>query len=63
MLCGINIGLYGKDLSPKSTLYELVSEILSIDTLGRVRLSSLEPSLVTEDVLSLFKDKKMLKRL
>ena len=59
MLCGINLGLYGKDLSPRTNLYDLISEILTIDTLGRIRLSSLEPSLITDDVLSLFKNKKV----
>ena len=59
VLCGVNLGLYGKDLRPSLKLYDLISAILKIDSLGRVRLSSLEPSLIDDDLLSIFKNPKV----
>lgn len=58
VLCGVNAGLYGKDFIPHVSLAELLNEILKIDSLGRVRLSSLEPFLVDDYLISLlFHDK------
>ncbi len=54
VLCGINLGLYGRDLELAQGLAGLVNEILKIKKLGRLRLSSLEPSLIDEDIFSLF---------
>ncbi|MCM8824159.1 MAG: radical SAM protein [Candidatus Omnitrophica bacterium] len=54
VICGVNLGLYGKDLGNNHNLVNLIEEILEVDNLGRLRLSSLEPSLVGDDLLRLF---------
>ncbi|MCM8773984.1 MAG: tRNA (N(6)-L-threonylcarbamoyladenosine(37)-C(2))-methylthiotransferase MtaB [Candidatus Omnitrophica bacterium] len=54
VLCGVNLGLYGKDLGNSYNLVNLIEEILEGDNLGRLRLSSLEPGLVGDDLLKLF---------
>jgi len=59
VLCGINLGLYGKDLDPPSNLENLLDEVLKIDSLRRLRLSSLEPNLISDKLLSFFKHPKM----
>jgi len=59
VLCGINLGLYGKDLKPPLGLSGLLSDILKIENLGRIRLSSLEPSLIDDDLLSMLKEPKV----
>jgi len=59
VLCGVNLGLYGKDLTSSINLAGLIAEILNIDGLGRLRLSSLEPSLASDELLNLFNNPKM----
>jgi threonylcarbamoyladenosine tRNA methylthiotransferase MtaB len=63
VLCGINLGLYGRDLTPPLKLENLLEEILEIDSLKRLRLSSLEPNLISDRLLSLFGHPKMCKHL
>ena len=46
IITGINIALYGRDLVPKTSLYELLLELSSIDGKFRIRLGSLEPNVV-----------------
>lgn len=58
VLCGVNLALYGRDLSPRYTLTGLVRDILSIPSLGRLRLSSLEASAVSPELLSLLENDK-----
>jgi threonylcarbamoyladenosine tRNA methylthiotransferase MtaB len=59
VLCGINLGLYGKDLKSSYALEDLVEDILKIPDLGRLRLSSLEPILVSKKLLSFLSHKKL----
>ncbi len=59
VLCGINLGLYGKDLTPKNSLVNLLNELLTLSSLGRLRLSSLEPSSINDEVITLFNHPKM----
>ena len=59
VLCGVNLGLYGKDLRPPLKLSGLLADILKIESLGRIRLSSLEPSLIDDDLLSMLKEPKV----
>jgi threonylcarbamoyladenosine tRNA methylthiotransferase MtaB len=59
VLCGINIGLYGKDLKGTYDLADLVAEILAIKSLGRLRLSSLEPRTVNDKLIELFHHEKL----
>ena len=49
VLVGINLSAYGSDNN--STLADAVECVCSIDGIERVRLSSLEPELMTEEVL------------
>ena len=59
VLCGTNIALYGQELSLKEDLTSLVKEIITIKSVGRIRLSSLQASYVTEELLTLFDDPKV----
>ena len=59
VLCGINLGLYGKDLSTKYTLEDLIEDILKIDLDFRIRLSSIEPIFITDRLISFFKEPKI----
>ncbi len=59
VLCGVNLSLYGRDLSPKCTLADLIKDILAISSLGRLRLSSLEPFFTGHEIFSLLKNNKL----
>ncbi len=50
VLTGIHVASYGKDFKGK-TLIELIQEIHEIKGLKRIRLSSLEPTLLTKEFL------------
>jgi threonylcarbamoyladenosine tRNA methylthiotransferase MtaB len=54
VLSGINIGTYGRDLSPRITLSALLRRILDETPLERLRVSSIEPMDVTTDLIELF---------
>lgn len=54
VLSGINLGTYGRDLSPKTNLLSLLRRILDETSLDRLRLSSIEPQDVTQDLVELF---------
>ena len=49
VLTGIETASYGKDIYGRSRLGELLSEVDKIDGIGRVRLGSLDPSLIRPD--------------
>jgi threonylcarbamoyladenosine tRNA methylthiotransferase MtaB len=53
VLSGINLGSYGRDLSPRTDLPALVERILSETDLERLRFSSIEPQDITEDFIHL----------
>ena len=59
VLCGINLGLYGRDLKEPCSLEELLKQMLAIKTLGRIRLSSLEPNLISDGLINLLADDKL----
>jgi len=51
---GIHLGTFGRDLNPKTSLENLIEEILEdVPSLQRLRLSSIEPLEVTEGVIGL----------
>ena len=54
VLSGINVGTYGRDLAPRTTLLDLLRRILDETSLERLRLSSIEPQDVTRDLIDLF---------
>jgi threonylcarbamoyladenosine tRNA methylthiotransferase MtaB len=53
VLSGINLGAYGRDLSPRADLGSLVRRILDETDLEQLRFSSIEPQDVTEEFISL----------
>jgi threonylcarbamoyladenosine tRNA methylthiotransferase MtaB len=53
VLSGINLGAYGRDLSPRADLAAVVRRVLDETDLEQLRFSSIEPQDVTEDFISL----------
>ncbi|MBB5021671.1 tRNA (N(6)-L-threonylcarbamoyladenosine(37)-C(2))-methylthiotransferase MtaB [Desulfurispira natronophila] len=53
VLSGVHIGSYGHDFIPSTTLSELVARLLEIPGLGRLRLSSIEPTEIDPLLLEL----------
>jgi threonylcarbamoyladenosine tRNA methylthiotransferase MtaB len=53
VLSGINLGSYGRDLTPRIELADLVQQILSDTPVQSLRFSSIEPQDITEDFVSL----------
>src|SRR6202048_4540355 len=54
VLSGINLGTYGRDLSPRVEWIELLRQILGETGMERLRISSIEPMDVTEELIALF---------
>jgi threonylcarbamoyladenosine tRNA methylthiotransferase MtaB len=54
VLSGINLGTYGRDLSPRVEFLDLVRHILDETSIERLRVSSIEPLDVTRDLVELF---------
>ena len=57
ILTGIHIASYGKDLASLS-LADVIEEISRVDGIERIRLSSVEPNLITEDFMKVIVDSK-----
>ncbi len=51
VLCGINLGRYGQDLTPTTSLSSLIKLIDGPQGVRRLRLSSIEPTELPEEVL------------
>jgi threonylcarbamoyladenosine tRNA methylthiotransferase MtaB len=54
VLSGINLGTYGRDLSPRVEFEDLLRRILGETSVERLRISSIEPLDVTQDLVGLF---------
>ncbi|MFZ3376242.1 MAG: radical SAM protein, partial [Chthoniobacterales bacterium] len=54
VLSGINLGTYGRDLSPRVEFDDLLRRILAETPVERLRISSIEPLDVTQDLIALF---------
>jgi threonylcarbamoyladenosine tRNA methylthiotransferase MtaB len=54
VLSGIDLGNYGRDLAPRAELGELLRSILDETAVERLRVSSIEPMDVTEDLIAIF---------
>jgi threonylcarbamoyladenosine tRNA methylthiotransferase MtaB len=54
VLSGINLGTYGRDLSPRVEFLDLLRQILDETSVERLRISSIEPLDVTQDLIDLF---------
>jgi threonylcarbamoyladenosine tRNA methylthiotransferase MtaB len=50
VLTGVNVGHYGK--SSDSTLLALLKELITLDQLERIRISSIEPNLLNDELLN-----------
>ena len=51
VITGIHVASYGKDFKEKKALIDLLEEINNIEGIERIRLGSLEPTLITEEFL------------
>lgn len=51
VLTGVHIGRYGKDLIPPLSLLDILKKLAAIDSLPRIRLSSLEPLEVEAELI------------
>ncbi|HTZ49830.1 MAG TPA: tRNA (N(6)-L-threonylcarbamoyladenosine(37)-C(2))-methylthiotransferase MtaB [Verrucomicrobiae bacterium] len=54
VLSGINLGTYGRDLTPQVEFLDLLRRILGETGVERLRISSIEPLDVTQDLIELF---------
>src|SRR6266702_2504827 len=54
VLSGINLGTYGRDLSARVEFEDLLRRILDEASVERLRISSIEPLDVTQDLVNLF---------
>jgi threonylcarbamoyladenosine tRNA methylthiotransferase MtaB len=54
VLSGVNLGTYGRDLSPRAEFEDLLRRILDETAVERLRISSIEPLDVTQDLVELF---------
>jgi threonylcarbamoyladenosine tRNA methylthiotransferase MtaB len=54
VLSGINLGTYGRDLSPRVEFEDLLRRILDETSVEHLRISSIEPMDVTQDLVDLF---------
>ena len=55
VITGIHIASYGKDFNTEYRLIDLLEEIQKIDGIQRIRLGSLEPTLITEEFVTRLK--------
>ncbi len=53
VLSGINLGSYGRDLAPRVEFGDLLRRVLNETPLARLRISSIEPMDVTQDLVEL----------
>lgn len=53
VLTGIHLGSYGRDLTPGTSLCELLQQVLKESSIPRIRLSSIEPQELEDGILQL----------
>ncbi len=53
VLTGIHLGVYGQDLVPSSNLYEIMKHVDKNRLVGRLRLSSIEITEISDDMMRL----------
>lgn len=63
VLTGVQLGAWGRDLPTQDDLGSLIARVLSMQTIGRVRLSSLEPWDFEKDWLRLWQDERLCRHL
>ncbi len=63
VLCGVHLGSWGQDSSPKSSLQDLIQTILRETDITRLRLSSMEPWDISYELIDLWHDQRMCRHL
>ncbi len=63
VLTGVNLGSWGRDLTPRASLRSLIETILVETETPRLRLSSLEPWDVDESFFNLWRDARLCRQL
>ena len=53
VICGVDLGSWGADLEPETDLVKLLEEMLSISGDFRIRLGSLDPVHISDELISL----------
>lgn len=53
VLTGVHLGTWGRDLAPRDSLAGLLARVVALPGLGRLRLSSIEPTEFTPELLEL----------
>jgi len=56
ILTGIHLGMYGHDFHPSTQLSQLIKTIIKIPNCPRIRLSSIEPQEITEELIDIIKE-------
>ena len=56
VLTGIHLGIWGRDLAPRTDLAALVRRITQEGAIERLRLSSIEPREFTEELIAVIRD-------
>jgi len=60
VLTGIHLGAYGQDLSPASSLFDLLQKVEEESPVERLRLSSIEPTEISDNLISLLRQSTLL---
>ena len=63
VLIGINLGVYGEDLSDKITFEDLLERIFQIEGIERVRIGSVYPDKITDRFILMFNNPKLMPHL
>jgi len=58
VLTGVNVGDYGKNID--TNLFNLLSELIKVEGEFRIRISSIEPNLLTDEIINLTADSEKL---
>lgn len=56
IITGIHVGSYGLDLNNNIRLIDVIEKISTVDTIDRIRLSSIEAGIISEDFLNRLKN-------
>jgi len=59
VITGTQLGAYGRDLTPASRPYELLSALLAATTAPRIRMSSLQPQDLTNELIGLWRNERL----
>ncbi|MCW3489323.1 tRNA (N(6)-L-threonylcarbamoyladenosine(37)-C(2))-methylthiotransferase MtaB [Dethiobacter alkaliphilus] len=56
VLSGVHLGSYGEDLPGELALSDLIRELVTIEKIRRIRISSIEPTEITPDLIEVLLD-------